>query len=541
MRVHIVARDHTSDQILARLAAQLAQHAAFTVSPTPDPNAEANLFFPYLEWDRFRDFRATKTAAWFSHNDIGRADKELIWQDCARAVDLRLTCTGFYERELQAYGPTARVMPPLDREMFTPGPRQRRERRVIGTSGFVYPGGRKGETLFAQLIRDFPQCDFKASGAGWPCPTVKYPWAAVPDFYRELHVYVCTSSIEGIGYGPLEAMACSVPVVLPRGVGVFDDLPDLENVHRYEAGDYASLRTALEIALSRLDEGGYNPTSLRGATARFTLAAWQDSHAEAFERLLYDVPHHVPQHPWQGKACVYYVAYGEPARECAARAIASFHKYMPGIPVILVSDTPLNAGEDIYIAHEDSDIGGRSVKTQIYDLAPAEFEYVLYLDADTEVVADIGFLYQLLEDGWSMVIATNPGKYVSTSEMRRPDNNQEVDETYGVIGCEDALQLNGGMFGFAKNPNTERFFHAWHKQWEKYGARDQAALLRALYTDPIRMYVVESTFNCITRYVDASHGVILHYPMTARRWRGRINGRLDSNEAWGAIHPSQRG
>jgi hypothetical protein len=541
MRIHIVARDYTSDQILARLAAQLAKHAAFTVGNTPDPKADLNYFFPYLERHQFPTFNVTPVAAWFSHKDTDRPEKVEMWDDAAVTIDLAITCAPLYYDELSAVGATELVTPPLDREMFKPlNAVPVRETRVVGTSGMVYPGGRKGEDMFGKLANDYPDLAFVASGSGWPVNTTRYQWDDMPGFYQGLDVYVCTSTIEGIGYGPLEALACGVPVVIPRGVGVFDELPDLENVHRYQAGDYKSLCLAVEVALKRLDEGGYNPTSLRGATARYTLEAWHNSHLRAFERLLYDVPQVKPSHPWHGKAGVYYVAYGEPARECATRAIASFKKHMPdGVEVALVSDTPLDAGEDIFIQHDDADIGGRSVKTQIYDLAPAQWEYVLYLDADTEVVADIGFLFQLLEDGWEAVFCTNPGKYVSTSEMRRPDNGDEVTETFAIMGCEELLQLNGGVSAFRRSEATARFFRAWHREWQRYGARDQAALDRVLYTEPIRVYVLGNEWNTITRYCDASITAgILHYPMTARRWRGRINGRLDGSEAWAAVHPS---
>ena len=49
---------------------------------------------------------------------------------------------------------------------------------------------------------------------------------------------------------------------------------------------------------------------------------------------------------WRGRAGVYCVAYGPAARKCAVRLIASVRRYMPGLPVCLVSDTPLGAGED---------------------------------------------------------------------------------------------------------------------------------------------------------------------------------------------------
>ena len=218
MRINIVGRDHTSDQILARLAAELLTHPAFTVSAQPDPTAELNLYMPYLEF--VEGFTATPTAAWFTHRDEGRDSKVSLWNECAQSVDLRLTSAKIYLSELEQYGKTALVTTPLDREKFSPIKHEAHDKPVIGTSGFVYPGGRKGERLFDRLVSDFTDCDFEAAGQGWfNVPVKHYFWDRMQEFYQHLDIYVCTSSIEGIGYGPLEAMACGIPVVIPRGVG----------------------------------------------------------------------------------------------------------------------------------------------------------------------------------------------------------------------------------------------------------------------------------------------------------------------------------
>jgi len=543
VRINIVAREGAQQDgtILQRLVYELAQDPAFSVADSPDPRADCNLFFPYLDYARFPDFHATPTAAWFSHLDNGREDKEQTWEQAAQAVDLRLTSARLYQAQLEPFGLTHLLTPPLDREHFAPPPtgaqKDDHARRIVGTSGYVYPGGRKGEDLIRRLAHDMPQVSVIASGRGWPVESQHHHWSAMPAFYRGLDIYVCTSVIEGIGYGPLEAMACGVPVVIPRGVGIFDELPDLENVHRYEAGNYEGLLAAVQVAVSRLDEGGYNPDSLRSATARYTHDAWVTSTVQAFESLLYDKPLLAPRSPWADHAGVFYVAYGDPARECAARAITSFKQFMPGVPVALVSDRPLNAGEDVFVQNKDEDVGARSVKTQIYDLAPAEWEYVLCLDADTEVVSDISFLFQVLEDGYSAVFCTNPAQYVLGREMTRPDNADECAETFKIVGTDEFLQLNGGVFAFRRSERTAEFSRAWHREWNRYGKRDQAALDRVLYTNPIRILVLEKTFNCITRYDQPDGAAILHYPLTARRWRGMLPGRLDSDESWAVLHP----
>lgn len=507
----------------------------FSIGPKPDPNADLNYFFPYLEWLDHRRFDATPTAGWFSHHDTDNARKAKHWTDAAAAMSLRLTSARLYEAALEPYGPTAVVTPLVDHNRFRPGELLPYPRRRVGFSGVVYPGGRKGEHLARRLVESSlsSEVDFVASGKGWPCPTMNYLPLELPDFYRSLSVYVCTSTIEGIPMPPLECLACGIPIVIPRGVGLLDELPDAQNVYRYRAGDYEELELCVRRAL--LED--VNRESLTGIAGRFTNEAWAESHWRAFERFLYDDPLPTDLPEWEGRAGVYYVAYGEQARDCATKAIRSLQQWMPTLPAALVSDEPLGP-ENVFVRHNDMDIGGRHVKTKIYDLAPVDWEYVLYLDADTEVVAPIDFLVNVLVSGWELVICTNPAQYHLAREMRRPDNQGEIDETFDILGSDEILQLNGGVFGFRRCDRVKRFFDRWHTEWMRYGKRDQAALDRALYAEPLRVYVVGQEWNTVTRYTPAERTAgILHYPLTARRWRGIIKGRLDGGEAWAALHP----
>lgn len=540
MKVHIVAHEWQSNQVLARLVGKLISSTDWTVSDSPDPRVDINYFFPYLLLDRYPDFKATKTAAAFSHRETSRKNKADIWDRAASRVDLRLTWARQYYNLLSKTGPAAITLPFIDLGRFLPASeRQSHAKPLVGLSGYVYEGGRKGETLVSRLAQGElgQEIALTASGKGWPVPTREYDWDQLPAFYQSLDVFLCTSLIEGIPMPPLEAMACGIPVVIPRGVGLLDELPNLQNIHRYTAGGYASMEAALREALAE----SINRESLRGAALRFTDQAWVSSHEDAFDSLLNEVPAIPANLPkWKSNAGVFIVAFGIPARECAERCMVSIRDNMPGLPICLVSDQPIGL-ETIFVESEDVDIGARSAKTRIYDLAPSEWEYVLYLDADTEVVADIGFLFQLLEDGWEFVICINPAQYVLAREMLRPDNAEEIEETFGMLGTDEILQLNGGVFAFRRNDRTANLIRNWHKEWDRYGARDQAALDRALYTDPVRVYVLGNEWNTITRYLDASSTAgILHYPMTARRWKGRINGRLDGSEAWASVHPSDR-
>ena len=250
MRVHVITNDTTSDQILARLVRKLLALPGWSVGDAPDPRADANYYFPYLWYD---GFHGTPIAAWFTHLEETGTRKIGLWKNVSQVADLRLTSAKIYEGCLAEVGMTRMVTTPLDRDKFTPVPHLNRERKVVGTSGFVYGSGRKGESLIRQLMGSplAKRFDLIASGEGWPCKTRHYAWEHIQEFYQALDVYICTSTIEGIGYGPLEALACGVPVVIPRGVGVFDELPGAQNLFRYKAGDFGDLSKALEKALSR--------------------------------------------------------------------------------------------------------------------------------------------------------------------------------------------------------------------------------------------------------------------------------------------------
>lgn len=537
MKVHVVTSDWQSDQVLARLARTLVEQTGWAIGPKPDKSADLNLFLPYLYWVNHRGFKSTATAAWFTHRSTENPSKLKMWDDCARAVDLRLTSAKLYMPDLRQHGLTRQVTPPVDHDRFTLPSRARDVKRPrVGVSGWVYPGGRKGEALVERL-RDSElgrKIDLVASGKGWPVPTAHYLPEDLPYFYQGLDLFLCTSTIEGIPMPPLEAMACGVPCVLPRGVGLLDELPDAQNIARYEAGNYEQMEAAIRYALTQ----PVNTESLVAIAKRYTARAWGDDITQAIEALLYNEPAPVDLPPWRDNAGVYIVAYGQPARECAFRCIQSLRRYMPGIPVALASDEPLGV-EDRFIKAPDEDIGGRSIKTRIYELAPQEWQYVLYLDADTELIGDASHLFALMAQGWEFAMCTNPAQYHLAREMRRPDNAEEIDYTFQQLGTDELLQLNGGVFVFRRCERVRRLLNNWHTEWLRWGARDQAALDRALYAEPVRIIVLGSDWNCIDRYQQpAATTAIVHHPMTARRWRGRINGRLDSSEAWGALHPS---
>jgi len=373
----------------------------------------------------------------------------------------------------------------------------------------------------------------------------------MPAFYQELDILVCTSRVEGGPMPPLEALSCGCSVVVPRGVGILDELPDVLGIHRYKRGDAADLIRALNKA--REARGDVDREALRAITEGMTVEAWCDAYREAFMELM-DGPtaglaeveeeqdvepveieieeEDTAPAPEPGQRGIYVVAFGDPARTCAMRLMKSAKKHMPEIPIALCAAKKIGP-EDVLVTQPDSDIGGRRAKLNAYELAPAEWSSVLYLDADTEVMGDIRFYFELIEDGWEFVICKDPHLMDTMHSFRRRNNLAELDETAAQIYTLHTLQYNGGVWSFGRNSRVKRFFQRWQKHWEKYAGRDQGALIRAMYTEPLKVYVLGNEWNTFPKYTKGIKTAgLMHYPGDARRWSGLIPGRIDSADAW---------
>jgi len=351
---------------------------------------------------------------------------------------------------------------------------------------------------------------------------------------------------------PLEALACGVRIVVPENVGILDGLRSHgSSVYYYRQNDYDHLCEILSLAVS--DAIGKH----RHIVSEFNSKMWALSHMQAFGIVADKVqsvsvaPIEIimPKEPapiaktvnqFTEKSGAILVAYGDPARKCAERLLTSWSRFMPDYPIALVSDSDIASPDNhLFINHADTDIGARSVKTQLYSIAPSEWDNVLYLDADTEIIADVSQLFRWLDSGWEFIICTNPFEHKSLLDGRRPDNGEELDYTLSILQNEDILQPNGGVFGFHRNDRTQVFMETWYTEWQRWSARDQMALLRALHHVPLAWLLLGNEWNTIIRSgvdltVEMSAG-ILHYPMNARRWAGIIYGKLDSQEAWNRV------
>lgn len=120
------------------------------------------------------------------------------------------------------------------------------------------------------------------------------------------------------------------------------------------------------------------------------------------------------------------------------------------------------------------------------------FEQTLYLDADTRVQGDISAGFEMLEDGWEMVMSPSGQQGKQNMWHVSPD---EREATYEAYQCNEVLQMQGGVFWFGKSLAVSAFFAAWRDTWLRWQQFDQAALLRALRVAPVKLHLLSKVYN----------------------------------------------
>ena len=578
--VNVLCRNLNDDRVIPRFARYLRDVNGWTLTARVEASAQAVYLSGYFETQILKRWPDVPVMAYFTHReeDPPGNEKARLFDRVAAQVDVRIATAGMYADYLRKFGPTVQVHPPVERKKFTlPGgvldcdPAQafnkaNARQLVAGFSGYTYRNRRKGEDLARAILgaKVARKLEWRASGRGWPVPTQMYTWKQMPAFYQGLDILVVTSRVEGVPMPPLEALSCGVSVVIQRGVGLLDELPDTPGIHRYKRGDVKSMEKALSEAAelrSAVDRG-----ALRAVTEPYSIENWCREHKIAMDELtgvtdaldagidestetvsvvvevdMAKRPVQTPVERGTGSTRgIYCVAFGDPARTCALRLMKTAKQHMPEIPIALCSDRKIGP-EDVLIVEEDSDIGGRRAKLRAYEFAPAEWETVLYLDADTKVVGDIRFYFQLIEDGWEFVICKDPHLMDTMFSFRRANNLAELNETLNEIHTGHTLQYNGGVWAFRRNERVARFFTRWLAEWERHAQRDQGALIRAMYAEPLRVYVLGNEWNTFPKYTKGIKTAgLMHYPGDARRWSGMIPGRIDSQVAWAAVKRWER-
>ena len=175
-----------------------------------------------------------------------------------------------------------------------------------------------------------------------------------------------------------------------------------------------------------------------------------------------------------------YVVYGDRAQAEAAKSLATLHQHNHKA-VTVIGDRRLDGVG--FVPFEGKGTPGRWAKVNLDQLSP--YTHTCYLDADTIIHGDLAAGFEILRDGWDLVIA--PSVNQGDRWLEHVGEEERLQTWYG-LGYK-FLQLQAGVMWFHKE-RCARLFKAWRAAWNKFLGQDQAALLRALYQAPVRVWLL---------------------------------------------------
>ena len=187
---------------------------------------------------------------------------------------------------------------------------------------------------------------------------------------------------------------------------------------------------------------------------------------------------------------VLYVAYGEKAVSNVENSIRTIKKFARNLPIAVISDQKVD-GADHHILHVDIDPGARAAKTRMYSLSP--FRKTLFLDADTEVLANPEHGFRMLERV-DMVMAQDPVRIFNQTTWPAL-NQEEVRVTKSETAGGEFNYYNTGVVYFRRNQAVQQLMQAWHAEWTRWAKQDQPGMFRAMFNNPVRIASMRAPWN----------------------------------------------
>ena len=107
MNIRVVCSDLRSDWVIARLGRHLLGYNGWRGGSVPDPQADVNLYWPYVFYRPDRHPKGTRAVGFMTHREDG--PKARMWDMAAKGLALRCCMAERYARELADCGPTAAI------------------------------------------------------------------------------------------------------------------------------------------------------------------------------------------------------------------------------------------------------------------------------------------------------------------------------------------------------------------------------------------------------------------------------------------------
>ena len=169
------------------------------------------------------------------------------------------------------------------------------------------------------------------------------------------------------------------------------------------------------------------------------------------------------------------IGYGFEYLVMALNCARSIRESNPGLATTLITNVPIDPASvadrfDRVVVRDEPSDRNRMVKTSVLDVAEAPA--MIYLDADAEVVGDLGPAFDLL-DRYDVILRMHPVPV-----------NKPFELAPGLPG-QLFPHMSGGMFLLRDGEPARRFLAQWQRRLVESGlSRDQPALARAVYDLP---------------------------------------------------------
>jgi len=131
----------------------------------------------------------------------------------------------------------------------------------------------------------------------------------------------------------------------------------------------------------------------------------------------------------------------------------------------------------------------RHGKTQILEWSG--YDRTLYMDADTRARESLKPIFDILTDGWDIVMSVDGNQDQSVFWHVDGEEREATLQELGLV----PLQLQCGVMGIARNERTAALFKEWCNEWRRYSGEDQAAFVRALYKCPVKIWLMGKPWN----------------------------------------------